>query len=210
VKGYDVYLGGGCLRDTYVGIGFKDIDIFLIPNGEEKQLVPYTPKGYAISYTKSCEDSEDMKARGVGALVGMYYRKRPDNTEDTKKFQVSVSDLMLKPEDVPQWRAEVQYIIYDHYMHQYELAEDMDIGINQIMWKHGEGYCIASRYFTLDHGAEVIQFYHTYNPKRMYSRLKRMRDKFEDYYYDEDECNLSEEDKIDLYHNGELEYEGSA
>lgn len=74
VKGYDVYLGGGMLRDRYCGLPYKDIDIFLVPNGEDKQIVPYQPKGYGISYTKSCEGNDDMAKRGVGALMGLYQR----------------------------------------------------------------------------------------------------------------------------------------
>jgi hypothetical protein len=183
-KGYDVYLGGGLLRDSYCDLPFKDIDIFLVPNGEDKQLVPYTPKGYGISYTKDCEDNDDMSKRGVGALIGMYDRNKASK--------------------------EVQYIIYDKPMTQEELVDDMDIGINQVMWKHGEDLCMASDDFVIDHNIEYITFYHEYNPKRMWSRLQRMIIKFPEYYYEEDECNLTLDDKLELQEEGTREFEGSA
>jgi len=186
VKGYDVYLGGGFLRDSYCNLHYKDIDIFLVPNGEDKQLVPYQPKDYGISYTKTCDDNNDMKKRGVGALIGLY--EKGDEFLDKK---------------------EVQYIIYDKHMTQEDLCLDMDMTINQVMWNPCESECMVSELFISDHDQGWLRFQHKYDNIRMYCRLKRMEEKFP--YYDVwDEIELTEYEKIELAEKGEYEYEGSA
>lgn len=193
-KGYDVYLGGGYLRDQFCELSYKDIDIFLVPNGEEKQLVPYTPKGYGINYTKSCEDSNDMKRRGVGALIGFYKR-------------TALYDLVAI-------NHEVQYIIYDKPMTQEDLCEDMDMTINQVMWKPinligGVSTCMCTEEFLEDHEYGELRFTHHYDEIRMYYRLERMKEKFPSYDVYE-EVELSHEQQVELHEKGDKEYEPSA
>ena len=182
VKGYDVYLGGGYLRDSYCELPYKDLDIFLVPNGEDKQLLPYTPKGYGQSYTKCCDEHDDMRKRGVEALIGLYDRNKAAH--------------------------EVQYIIYNKPMTQVQLAEDMDMGINQIMWKPFTEKSLVTDNFIEGHKYAYIEFMHSYDEIRMHCRQKRMIEKFPCYTYDEVE--LDEYQKQELFEKGEYEYEGSA
>ena len=190
VKGYDVYLGGGYLRDSYCGLPYKDIDIFLVPNGKDKALLPYTPRGYGQSYAKCCEEHEDMRKRGVEALIGLYDRNKAAH--------------------------EVQYIIYDKPMTIRELSEDMDMTINQVMWnpicnvKEDNMYtCEATEDFVDDHSYGELRFTHWYDKVRMYCRLKRMTEKFPSYSVYE-EIELDHYQMRELIDKGEYEYEGSA
>lgn len=193
VKGYDVYLGGGYLRDQYCELNFKDLDIFLVPNGDKRDLIPYTPKGFSISYTKVCNDNEDMRERGVEALIGLYERT-----------------TLASP-------LQVQYIIYENPMHIMELAEDMDMTINQIMWSpvlkenidSNMFECYCTDEFVDAHKYEWIEFAHEYDEVRMYCRQKRMKEKFPSYMLC-DTIYLTNEQEKELYDKGEKEYEGSA
>ena len=142
VKGYDVYLGGGYLRDSYCNLTYKDIDIFLTPNGEDKDLLLYTPKGFRISYSKNTDTTGDMRRRGVGGLIGMYKSKAELNSTEIQYFST-----------------ELQYIIYDKPMTQEELVLDMDMNINQVMLKSSDEECIASDEFIEGHKYEYIKLY---------------------------------------------------
>ena len=184
VKGYNVHLGGGYLRDQYCNLNYKDIDIFLTPNGEEKSLVIYTPKGYRVNYQKNTDETGDMRRRGVGALIGMY-------------------NLDVEKETC----TEVQYIIYDKPMTQKELVKDMDMNINQVMWNPSDDLCMASAEFVDGHEYTYLEFEHHYDEIRMYMRLERMKVKFPCYSYDDVE--LSHEQELELHERGEKEFEGS-
>lgn len=207
MKGYDVYLAGGYLRDQYCELSFKDIDVILTPNGEERAPTLYIPKGYGTSYNKLCEGNDDMKKRGVEMLVGLYKRT-------VTKFR-SMSEIVI-PERTIQDTTEVQYIVYDKPMTIIELAEDMDMNINQVMWspvkaiiEGNEADCYCTEEFFEGHKYETIEFSHWYDNTRMYLRQKRMIEKFP-HYYVEDDIDLTESEKIDLAERGEREYEGSA
>lgn len=173
-EGYDVYLGGGFLRDLYccvnewdgredlVEIFFepKDIDLFFVPNGEPTKTLPTLSKSY-INYDKSAEDiTEDMAARGVVALRGMM-----------------VSGL--RPTH------DVQFIVYGKQMAMEELASDMDCNINQVMYSLSKGWYQTDE-FTSGHDNQTIQLLHTFDEDRMIARLVRMSRKFDDYSVDSD------------------------
>lgn len=168
MKGYDVYLGGGYLRDLYCDLNYKDLDIFLVPNGEKKGVRPYKPKGYFELYTKEC-DNDDMSERGVAGLIGFKHKIKIEG--DTVDHTPSKQDI-----------TEIQYIIYEEGVIEgiEELCEDMDMTINQVMWvpdtKSNTCYCTLE--FLSDHKLKLINFSHEYNEVRMYCRQKRMQEKF--------------------------------
>jgi hypothetical protein len=196
VRGYDVYLGGGLLRDQHCDLEFKDVDIFLVPNEDKRDLIPYTPRGFAISYTKNCEAHEDMRERGVEALIGLYERKQDEYGEERS--------------------LQVQYIIYEKYISIEDLASDMDMTLNQVMWEpvpqeedQLEFECHCTDDFLDAHKRGWIEFTHEYDEVRMYCRQKRMIEKFPSYTV-LDEVELDQEQKQTLAENGEREYDGSA
>jgi len=207
IKGYDVYLAGGYLRDQHCELPFKDLDVILTPNGEERSPVLYTPKGYGMLYNKLCEDNNDMKKRGVEMLVGLYKRK-PSKYVDIGSLSV--------PIETEQDVTEIQYIVYDKPMSVEALTEDMDMNINQVMWRptkdsviNGAFPCHCTEDFVEGHEEGFIEFSHWYDNTRMYLRQKRMIEKFPAYdIYDD--IDLTETEKIDLAMKGEREYEGSA
>jgi hypothetical protein len=186
LKGYDVYIGGGCLRDLYhqiqrwgedeyemVKIFYepKDIDVFFIPNGEPEQQLPVVPKSY-INYDKKAEDiSPDMAVRGVSHLRGML-----------------VSGL--KPTH------DVQFIVYGKCLTVEELCADMSENINQVMWSPVSGW-VHTEAFVNGHNEKYIELLHTYDETRMIDRIVRMKRKFPDYSVKsdlqwEDLCNDQE------------------
>ncbi len=173
-EGYDVYLGGGFLRDLYccvnewsgdrvlVDICFepKDIDLFFVPNGTSTQTLPTLSKSY-INYDKKAEDiAEDMAARGVASLRGMMISG-------------------LRPTH------DVQFIVYGKEMSIEELAADMDCNINQVMYSLSKGW-YQTEEFISGHENHTIKLLHTFDEDRMISRLVRMARKFDDYSVDTD------------------------
>ena len=207
IKGYDVYLAGGYLRDQYCELPFKDLDVILTPNGGERSPTLYIPKGYGHSYTKYCEGEDDMAKRGVAMLMGLYKRKH-FKLPDLGKFSVPVETV--------QDTVEVQYIVYDKPMTISDLAEDMDMNINQVMWEPvatkpdtGMFMCNCTDEFVDGHDEGYLEFSHWYDNTRMYLRQKRMIEKFPSYSI-YDDIDLNDEEKIDLAMKGEREYEGSA
>jgi len=213
IKGYDVYLAGGYLRDQHCELPFKDLDVILTPNGEDRSPVLYAPKGYGMLYNKLCEGNDDMKKRGVEMLVGLYKRKKEVYSNDVMVIGGMICDMY---EQTVESKTEVQYIVYDKPMTIEELADDMDMNINQVMWNPcylptSEGLygCYCTKEFYEGHDGEFIEFSHWYDNTRMYLRQKRMIEKFPAYdIYDD--IDLTETEKIDLAMKGEREYEGSA
>lgn len=199
MKGYDVYLGGGYLRDLYCNLDYKDLDIFLVPNGEKKGVRPYKPKGYFELYTKEC-DNDDMSERGVAGLVGFRYKIKMDC--DLVDYNPSKQDM-----------TEIQYIIYEDDVIDgiEELCVDMDMTINQVMWEPdvASNTCYCTEDFIDDHRRGYIDFSHKYDEVRMYCRQKRMQEKFP-HYTCLDDIYLSSEQIAELHDKGEHEYEGSA
>jgi len=182
-KGYDVYVGGGSLRDLYVTVNQwgednysmsrifwepKDIDLFFVPNGEDVRILPVVPKSY-VNYDKKAEDiSPDMVARGVSHLRGML-----------------VSGLTPTHD--------VQFIVYDKQMSVEELCADMSENINQVMWSPESGW-VCTEAFVDGHLTRTILQTHTYDETRMIDRLVRMKRKFPEY---DVVSNLDWEDKYE-------------
>lgn len=155
---FDVYLGGGYLRDKYVdsSISPKDVDIFFIPkDGIAKEVPLATAQGCYVQYHKAASEISDMDDRGVDSLTGL-----------------SCSHLTTNL---------IQFIVYGKYLTQEELVEDMDMGINMIMLKAGDINAMASPKFKEDHASGVIKCYHIYDEERMYYRYERMEATFPEY-----------------------------
>lgn len=174
-EGYDVYLGGGCLRDWYYnkvnGLKFfnsdyrvaKDLDIFFVPKEDTFKKLPVVPRTY-MNY--------DIKAADI-----------PNVRENVKSVQgwfngnLSVRDI--------------QFIEYDKPMSMRELAEDMDCNCNQAMYHPATELGYMTDAFTTSHEDKFIEMLHEFGTERMVARLKRMEKKFPDY---ELRHNIPEED----------------
>lgn len=156
LQGYEIYLGGGCLRDLYVGKpveDIKDYDIFLIPHTGAQSV--------DVSHLKHCsvlsgDHIPDMKKRGVNCLIWWYDE------------------------------VEYNFIVYGEYLLAIDLADDMDMGICQAMYpldyaQNKKHRIIVSEHFVKDHSERRIKCYHDYKKSRMVSRYERMKEKFPSY-----------------------------
>lgn len=161
---FDIYLGGGYLRDSYCsmkkGTYFepKDVDIFFIPkDGVEKEVPVAAAESTFVKYHKAAADISDMEERGVSSLTGL-----------------SVHYLSTK---------EVQFIVYKQHMTQEQLVLDMDMNINGIMWKPVDfgGKALVSDAFISGHEEREIKCLHVYDETRMYYRYERMKELFPTY-----------------------------
>ena len=168
-QGYDVYLGGGYLRDIWWNLNYtvstdsctvgilkepKDLDIFFIPKtGTEILELPTIPKTY-INYDILAVDIPNVR-ENVHRVRGLFNSK------------LSTRDI--------------QFIVYDKPMSMKVLAEDMDIDINQAMYEPVSGLSYCTDSFYLAHENKVFTILHEFETKRMYGRLKRMEGKFPDY-----------------------------
>lgn len=156
---FNVYLGGGFIRDLYCGLVPKDIDIFLVPlGGLSWDGREYIPVNSMVIYRKNTDDIEiasDMKARGVQKLVGLWCKK-----------------LEIK---------DVQYIIYDKYLTQPELSDDFDFNVCQITYDPMLNWIDASDNFFLGHEEKELECLHTYCEERTLARYERMESKFPEY-----------------------------
>jgi hypothetical protein len=169
-KGYHVYLGGGFLRDLYFNQVVnaatgrisdmkkvpKDLDIFFVPTiNDVPRELPTIVKSY-INYDTLAEDIPDMEERGVAKVRGLF-----------------MSNLSTK---------DVQFIAYDKYFTtELELAADMDMNINQIMYNPHSKEFITTDEFVVGHNNKVIECLHQFDETRMYKRYQRMMAKFPDY-----------------------------
>lgn len=160
--GYDVYLGGGYLRDLYYSSlnntykEPKDIDLFFIPKNNNKSVIRETPviPKTMVTYDVSSDEIKDMR-ENVERVIGL------------KNYNTT-----------PQ---EVQLIFYKQHMTHQELVKDMDCNICQIMYHIESDKMVHSYDFFLGHKEKVIKMLHTFEQNRMYSRLKRMMEKFPNY-----------------------------
>ncbi len=178
-KGYDVYLGGGYLRDIWwniknvKGLHFahgkwwsdsglhstvpkqpKDLDLFFIPqNGVVEKELPTIPKTY-VNYDVMAEDIPNVR-ENVYRVRGLF------------NSHISTRDI--------------QFIIYDKPMDIVNMADDMDIDINQVMYEPLTDVTHGSLAFYYAHENKSFQILHTFEEERMYGRLKRMEKKFPDY-----------------------------
>lgn len=158
--GYDVYLGGGFVRDLYFNeinecddMNPKDVDLFFVPSDGEMKL-PTIVKSY-VNYDKSSSEIPDMEERGVDSVRGLFVPWL-----DTK---------------------DVQFIVYKNKMTQEELASDMDCNINQLMVCIDSNTRFATNAFIEGHNEQEIEMLHCFNFIRMGKRLARMSDKFPSY-----------------------------
>lgn len=157
-KGYRVYLGGGFCRDLYVNRGLqpKDIDVFFVPLPDQSEyFIHDTPALAEFKYRMDTTDSISMYKRGVVKLIGF----------NTPSLSTN----------------EMQFIIYRKFLTGMELAQDMDAGINQVMYDVLTKEFIFSEKFLLDHEIKVIKLYHQFEKHRMIERYNRMQAKFPDY-----------------------------
>lgn len=182
--GYDVYLGGGYLRDMWWnennvqglqnsnGCWYgltqcktpKDLDIFFIPqSGVQTKELPVLPKTY-INYDIKAENIPNVR-ENVDRVRGMFVPKL--TTKD------------------------VQFIIYDKPLTMKQLAEDMDIDINQAMYCTTTLFSYCTNNFYNAHEDKIFTIRHKFDTERMYDRLKRMQNKFPDYIMNH---NISQED----------------
>ena len=165
-KGYDVYLGGGYLRDLYYNklndLGCwqhdcrvpKDLDIFFIPKvNVDVQELPVLPKTY-INYDIAATDIPDVR-ENVKHVRGLFMK-----TLSTR---------------------DIQFIVYDKSMSMKSLAEDMDISINQVMYHPETQFGYMTDAFTNSHEDKTIELLHKFETSRMIARIKRMEKKFPDY-----------------------------
>ncbi|CAM0111420.1 nucleotidyltransferase [Vibrio phage 5P1c] len=188
-KGYDVYLGGGYLRDLYynqlhgfgdwrnyhLGEGTtnqpmapKDLDIFFIPRvNEDVQELPVLPKTY-INYDVAAVDIPNVR-ENVKHVRGLFMK-----TLSTR---------------------DIQFIVYDKGMSMRELAEDMDISINQVMYSPDTQLSYMTDAFTNSHEYKTIHMLHKFEISRMIARLKRMEKKFPDYSL----VHAISQEEIDFY-----------
>lgn len=191
-EGYDVYLGGGYLRDVYwnllniKGLHFvhgkwwgqgleyevvknpKDLDIFFIPQVDAVSFeLPVLPKTY-VSYDTMAEDIPNVR-ENVKRVRGL--------------FNASLSTC------------DIQFIVYDKPMTMKMLSEDMDCNLNQAMYCPMTKLSYCTNAFYNSHEDKTIEMLHEFEVERMYSRLKRMQSKFPDYKLVH---NISEEDWLRL------------
>lgn len=166
--GYQVFIGGGYLRDLYFNsiktkyedykLEPKDLDLFVVPDttiSEDVRPSLWIPaKGYT-NFVKESWEIPDMQERGVAKVTGMWFKSLTT--------------------------ADVQLIEYKNSMTSSQLAQDMDMNINQIMYRPFKGDCICTNAFIEGHENEVIEAMHDYDRVRMYKRYVRMQDKF--FYY---------------------------
>ena len=160
-KGYDIYLGGGYLRDSYYNAVTysmekhpKDLDIFFVPNNKETKCIPTLPKTY-VNYDKSAEEIPDMEKRGVERVRGLFVPR------------LDTSD--------------VQFIVYGSFMTQEELAADMDCNINQVMYSLQDNTIYGTVAFHEGHDGEFIEMLHVFDKDRMGKRILRMKNKYPSY-----------------------------
>mgnify|MGYP003133353356 CR=1 FL=1 len=189
-KGYDVYLGGGFLRDIYYNKLNdlnpewyypsshtqprvpKDLDIFFIPKvNEVVQELPVLPKTY-INYDIAAIDIPDVR-ENVKHVRGLFMK-----TLSTR---------------------DIQFIVYDKSMSMKALAEDMDISINQVMYHPESELGYMTDAFTNSHEDKTIELLHEFETSRMIARIKRMEKKFPDYTL----VHEISQDAFDFYESAE-------
>ncbi len=162
-KEFDVYIGGGYLRDKLNDKPVKDLDLFFVPKeGFEGREVSYTPAKTYTMYNKRVNDllsNSDMKERGVQQVIGL--------------FCSSLSTV------------DVQFIVYQKNMTIEELAEDYDFNVNQVVWSPTNPVYNQGLYFTKaywdGHKDFTLECLKEYGEERMYVRWQRMKSKFPDY-----------------------------
>jgi hypothetical protein len=164
---YEVYLGGGYLRDLYCGLIPKDVDVFFSPINNNYNLdylslkrLPLQPYPNTLKhiYTKSTTSrgwNKNMTDRKICRLVGL-------------------QSLLISPN-------QVQYITYSECFSQQEITLDFDMNICQITWHPLTNKFWWSDEFVEGHKRKYIECLHQYDSIRMWHRYERMESKFPDY-----------------------------
>lgn len=152
---FDIYLGGGYLRDMSTYRTPKDIDIFFVPKKGSCKSAYYTPEGFFVNYRKPAAQISDMEGRGVYELTGLFC--------GTKVY------------------SEYQYIVYAEHKTIEELAEDMDFNICQIMYSVQDKTVFATEAFKSGHQNHVLECIQDYDKERTWFRYERMVAKFPSY-----------------------------
>jgi hypothetical protein len=153
--GYDVYLGGGFLRDLEYGNNTpKDVDLFFIPHkGYNLEIIPFCDLGFPVYDYQN--PTQDMKDRGVNRVVCFVNKELSTQ--------------------------EVNYIVYDYGMSIEELARDFDMGINQIVYDIKNKVLYRSDKYVEHHENKVLECLHKFSHERMWHRYQRMKAKFPNY-----------------------------
>jgi hypothetical protein len=156
--GYNVYIGGGYLRDLDKGFTPKDIDIFFIPlKFKNPEYIPLVSD--IVGLGKLVYDythlTQDMKDRGVERVICF------------------ANDVLST--------TEINFIVYDHYKSGYDLAADMDFGVNQIMYDIETSALITTTGYEYAHSRCILECLNKFSKERMYKRYQRMKAKFPTY-----------------------------
>ena len=157
--GYKLYIAGGYLRDIHNNLSPKDVDIMVVPQGyiydpDDFGEMIVSLEDYTVEKTfiHQCQYMSDMLERGVGGLV------------------MGSMDC----------GTDVQFIIYDNFMSQQEITDDMDMNCNQITMD-SDGQSMTSPEYTKCFEDKHIKILHSYSEARKVSRMKRMMAKFPDF-----------------------------
>tara|TARA_Y100000588_G_scaffold31471_1_gene30798 strand:- start:16024 stop:16734 length:711 start_codon:yes stop_codon:yes gene_type:complete len=173
-KGYDVYLGGGYLRDLYYN-NINDLNPeWYYPNSH---VQPNTPKDLDIFFIPKDSGYPNERELPVISKTYINYDIPAIDIPDVRENVKHVRGLFMKTLST----RDIQFIVYDKSMSMKTLAEDMDTSINQAMY-HPEtqlGYMTDA--FTNSHEDKTIELLHEFETSRMISRLKRMEKKFPNY-----------------------------
>jgi hypothetical protein len=183
---YEVYLGGGYLRDLYCGVTPKDIDIFFSPKKYQPELavefdflniIPLEkyPDTCKKLYRKSVNNSnfnQDMANRGIRSLVGL----------------MALNDVLPN---------QIQIITYNQIMTHNEVTLDLDMNICQISWHPLTNTFDYSDSFLNGHSDRIIKCLHDYDPIRMWHRYSRMEEKYPNYTV-EGKNDIDDIDKVQL------------
>lgn len=164
-KSFDVYLGGGFLRDLYTGRHVpKDLDIFLVPNGTLSDHYDYVR-----AYKDGLEQINDDVYMCHHMVVGDYLEDMA--IRGVSRVMMGFCTLC---------GFESQIIMYNRQLSLEEMTLDFDFTINQVVQApDNEIYC--SDDFIVDHECRLIHQTHVYGAERMTHRLERMVAKYGDY-----------------------------
>ena len=174
-KGYDVYLGGGYLRDLYYNKinGFGDFRNYYVGEGINNQ--PMVPKDLDVFFIPKI--NEDIQELPALAKTYINYDVMAEDIPNVRENVKRVRGLFMKTLST----RDVQFIVYDKSMSMRSLAEDMDCNLNQVMYSPESELGYMTDDFTNSHEDKTIELLHEFETSRMIARLKRMEKKFPDY-----------------------------
>lgn len=162
VSEYRAFLCGGYLRDTFMGVRPKDLDIMLVPSSED--VDPESEIDEVVWGVRPPLFKEDKRLECIEYLSDMVKR--------------GVCGLIMGESESCGY--ETQFIIYDKVLTQKELAVDMDMNICQITC-NSSGGIYSTDAFTSGLENKQIQVLHDYSEKRRNQRIERMLAKYPDF-----------------------------